>query len=532
MSYLRIAFCFAAAFVIGSNSYLPTTVHAYEALPNESDAKQLGLTVQWQASAEANRVGFGETSSVVWPHSRLRKQKVVVKVGDRTIEEIDANELVVEPATAQTVSTKGATAAKSSEPKRLGMDGARERAALTVKRYSRLGKTARTEEIDEPMIFLVSASNDGGVQALDAETGEQLWSSSVGRSKLPTFGPGVNDRFVALLNGNDLYVMDLLTGRMIGKRRVKDSPSAPPLPVDFLIYVPSSNGTMAAYEAENMEAEPITMRFTGALSASAVASIDQRYVAWNEKNNLQIAQAGRSFAQWNRLESAAPFRAPPQAIGDGFVSASMAGMVFRVNQKQANSLVWRENTAMQITRPLLASGGLVMAVADSGACLALDEATGEVQWRAETFDVERVLAVTQKQVYAQLRGSQLVALDRRTGRTVAIVNRRFASGVPNPINDRVYLRSITGSIVCLREFENDRPIPNPSRVVPTEIAKAKPSTPSTDPLADPAMTSDPSADPFNAPATPAPANAPMSDDPFGAPPSSSPPSNPADPFGG
>ncbi len=105
-----------------------------------------------------------------------------MKVGDRTIEEIDANELVVEPATAQTVSTKGATAAKSSEPKRLGMDGARERAALTVKRYSRLGKTARTEEIDEPMIFLVSASNDGGVQALDAETGEQLWSSSVGRS--------------------------------------------------------------------------------------------------------------------------------------------------------------------------------------------------------------------------------------------------------------------------------------------------------------------------------------------------------------
>ncbi len=512
---------------------------AFDNLPTETEADQLGLMVHWRATAGKARFGFGESNVVIWPHSRARKQILTIRVGNRIVEQIDASLISAELA-AESAKTKGSTPNTTG----LGLEKAREKAKTVVQRYVRLGRQATVEEIDQPLTYLVSSSRDGGVEARNAETGELYWSTSVGNSKLPTFGPGVNDSFVALSNGNELYVLDLATGLLLGKRRMVESASAIPRPVDYLIYVPGVGGTLTAYEASNLEAEPVTMRFTGTLTAQVVPSIDGRYVAWPEKNNMYVAQAGRRFSQWYRLESSSPLRGSPQATRNGFVIASTSGMVYRTSLAQRNSLMWKENLALQISRPLWVTDDLIMAISDNGTCVAMQEANdpvtnttiGKVKWIAETIGIQRILSVTKSRIYAQLNGGQLVAIDRATGKKIAMINRNFAEGLPNSVNDRILLQSETGSILCLREPEAIYPVINvvkpESKEEPKKVVQGDAVAGATDPFSAPAPDPTATADPFAAPA-PAVGSPVMSDDPFGTAPSPTPapPTDPANPFG-
>ncbi len=82
--------------------------------------------------------------------------------------------------------------------------------------YAVLGKKAEKVEVDRAVIYLATASKDGAVQMLDGETGEVIWATTVGDYRLPTIGPGLNDQYVAVINGNHLYICDVLTGRFAG----------------------------------------------------------------------------------------------------------------------------------------------------------------------------------------------------------------------------------------------------------------------------------------------------------------------------
>jgi PQQ-like domain len=513
---------------------------ANDALPTDKEVEQLGLVVHWRSTATKARVGFGESSVVVWPHTRNRKQILTIRVGNRIVEQIDANLVAEEAAASEPTKPKK----DSPTPTGMGLEKAREKAKTIVQRYVRLGKQAVVEEIDQPLTYLVSCSRDGGVEARNAESGELYWSTAVGNPRLPTFGPGVNDKYVAVTNGTDLYILDLANGLLIGKRRMTESASAIPRPVEHLVYVPGTGGTLTAYEASVPDAEPITMRFTGTLTAQVIPSADNRYVAWPEKNNMYVAQAGRRFSQWYRLEAGSPLRGSPQAMPNGFVIASTSGMIYRTNLNQRNSLVWRENLATQISRPLWVSDDMIMAIADNGTCIALVETSdpvtkatvGRLKWIADLIGVQRILSVTKTRIYVQLKGGQLVSLDRSTGKKVAMLSRQYAEGLPNPVNDRILLQTETGSIICLREPDAIYPVMNvvePSkRDDSAKVAQPDAVAGATDPFTAPSLDPSATADPFT---TPAPSSAPvMTDDPFGSTtpsPAPAPATDPANPFG-
>ncbi len=46
------------------------------------------------------------------------------------------------------------------------------------------------------------------VHALDAETGLKIWSVQIGRRNQMSYAPGVNDNFLAVINGSNLYVVE------------------------------------------------------------------------------------------------------------------------------------------------------------------------------------------------------------------------------------------------------------------------------------------------------------------------------------
>ncbi|MDZ4850947.1 MAG: PQQ-binding-like beta-propeller repeat protein [Pirellulaceae bacterium] len=498
--------------VLTTLTFVRTTC-AFDELPTAAEAEQLGLVIQWQSQTERTQTGSGETGMVLWPHTTMRKEIVTVRIGDRVVEEIDAN------ASERFVSSLKPNSIGDSKSSRIGIEAARKQADAIVARYARIGRTATIETIDQPVTFLVTASNDGAVQALNAETGVMFWSNAIGDFRLPSWGPGVNDRFVTITNGMYLYVLDLLNGRVVESTRLTESATTISQPIGSKIYVPGIAGSLIAYDGDNLKADTLSVRFTGTLAAPVIASNDGKYLAWPNGHHLYIAQTGVQFVLWSRLESTTTFRSMPQLTTNGFITVATDGIVYRVGLERKDSIVWRENLAVQLSRPPLVANGIVMVVSDTGDGYALDEAKGDVLWKSDLPDLERILAITAKKVYAQRKAGQLVAIDIKTGKTLANLRRPFAEGYFNRINDRVLLRTANGTVLCLREPDAVYPklnIAPYSEANATEVAK-KATDGSTGPSLDmesPAVGLD---SVFGTPATPSNDAGVMSDDPFNIP---------------
>jgi outer membrane protein assembly factor BamB len=505
-------------------------VFANDDLPTESEVQELGLTVHWQAQTERTQRGTGNAGIAIWSHTKIRNQIITIKVGDRIVERIDANDV-----DSTAMKKLVYQSANPSATKRLGIEAARQQADMIVARYAKLGKKAEKFEVDQAITYLVSVSNDGAVQALNGETGELLWSNAIGDFRLPTYGPGINDQFVTVVNGYDLFILDLVTGRTLGKRRLTESPSATPQPIGQLVYVPGIKGSLIAYQGDKLEAEPISVRFTDPLTAPVVASQDGKFLAWPNKNHLYLAQSGSQFKLWSRVETNSTFRSMPQLTEDGFLAVASSGMVYRISTKkeQTKSIVWRENLAAPVGSPPVVARGIAMIVSDIGDGYALDINTGDLLWRCSVPDLSRVLSITEKRVYAQRKAGQLVAIDRSNGKAVANLGRSFAQGVFNTVNDRVLLRSLSGSLICLREAEAIDPILNLATPNKTNLAATTPAIGPSAVASEPAIA--PAAnDPFSSgpPANDAPL--PASDDPFMTsppPPGPAAPADPQNPFG-
>ncbi len=97
------------------------------------------------------------------------------------------------------------------------------------------------------MVYMVAVTNDGHIHAMDAETGDLLWSTSVGRSDRPTRPAGLNDDFVAVINDDSLYVLRLSDGTTFNSRKLIGADANASLPVGPWVYVPGMSGTLFAY---------------------------------------------------------------------------------------------------------------------------------------------------------------------------------------------------------------------------------------------------------------------------------------------
>jgi len=442
-----------------------------DSLPTDEEAEKLGLVVRWRAQSQRSTIGTGKTGVVLCP-SKERLETISVKVGNREVERIDANQI-------DRVAVEKLVFAETRLDKlpKLGMEAARARANQTVKRFATLGRKAIVEEYSQPITYLITASRDGSVDGFDAESGKNLWSNSVGKPNLPTYGPGANDKYVAISNGNTLYVLETQTGKLVGQRYVKESLGAAPQPINSMVYCSTLSNAVLAFDAADVAASNVTSaRFSSGVPSPVILSKNQLFIAWPNKNFIYVAQAGRSISLWNRLVSQDPFIASPQITDDGYIAVSSTGMVYRINLSRTESIVWRTNLAAQCQKTPLVANGLILVAADSGALVAISEKDGELMWLAEESDVEQALSVTPTRIYVQRKAGQLATIDRATGKTIASVERPFALGLHNDVNDRIILYTDDGSMICLHEPDANYPKLN-HPLAPAEESETKASSP-------------------------------------------------------
>lgn len=399
----------------------------------ESAAEQCGLERVWFTQTRVLPVR-GETPYLRL-HVSLTKSQTIAQVTDEHGQKYNFSE--------RNLNTFG-------EP--LGVEGAKQAANEKVRLLKLNGVDATIDTQVVPDITLYISGSGGMVQAVDAETGRMLWSTPVGHSDYFTTSLAATDEFVALVNGQQLYLLSTDDGSVLDQRRVTGGvPAAGPAVLGKMVFIPTLSGQLHVYKfGPKAPHWPSVYRSKGVVHFPPTAV--GAFIMWpTDTGTITAIDPARAGAQF-RLQLDDPIAgplvyAPPRQI----MAVTQAGYLYSFDAV-TGGIMWRYSSGNMTAEPASVVNDTVFVVSREAGMRAVATATGQEKWWAR--DINHFIAATKDRVYASTRENVLTVLDAQTGKIVAEIPLRPKDrAFVNNQTDRLYIGTQTGLIQCLRPLD-------------------------------------------------------------------------------
>ncbi len=452
----RLRSILAVCVIAASSLILPeATVEA-----DQGDLASVGLTTFWEANVGGVPLANGPRSFVIWPHTSEKREYVTVRNGGRVIERINGSEIDLKAI--EEAITQGEKLAK---PPTIGLEGAKAKASKLVATYKTLGRTLEMEPHSQRLVYVISLASNGILETIDAETGGLIWKTEVGKSTLPMFGPGVSDEYVAVTNGNQLFVYELATGNAVMMRTLAFTPTSAPSVVLGKAIVPSVDGRLVSYDIKSKTIAPAILRSGIENRLGATISANHQFLAWPtgdklvlarmEKNGIEnsVKKADNIPRLWASASVSEKIVSPAVATQDGFLASSSNGTVMHCSLAREGTLLWKTRLAVPISQSPLVNKDLAFLVSEDGFLFALRISDGSDAWGHQPANIKNMIAVGKKNIYVKDARNTLVSIDLATGLESTRTNTILPSVVPNSISDRLFLVTSQGQVTCLRETD-------------------------------------------------------------------------------
>ncbi len=300
-----------------------------------------------------------------------------------------------------------------------------------------------------PIITLYATSR-GVVRAIDAETGRILWTTPVGQSDRPTTAATVNDQWVAVVNGQELYLLRAEDGNLVEQRRLHGGvPAAGPAIAGNAVCVPTLSGQLFTYSLGPKDPKWPVVYHAHGLVEFAPTAIGNRVLWPTDKGVITAIDTGRPGVTYRlQLEDAIAgplVYSPPSQL----LVVTDNGYLYSFDIK-TGGVKWRFSTGDQTAEPAAVVGDTVYLMSRDAGVYAVSTATGEAKWSAP--GARRFVAATKDKVYASTNTGVLMVLDINAGNVISQIpmsptDRMFA----NNQTDRIYIETRSGLIQCLHE---------------------------------------------------------------------------------
>ena len=499
MAYRFVSFCTAIALAF---CHLP--VHA------QFETKQLaqyGLTTHWRASIGGIGLRNGDASLTLWT-SQTGKSEVVsvlVKVPQRAIarqgqttslriKSLDADgksakfvklseadrlpegqEIevwnVLEQFKASDTDWNKLAGSSDAVVSKLGAAGARELAESVAKTYRALKREVEIVSETLDSTYLVAINRNGLLTSIDAETGSIYWQNQLPSYDLNTFGPGVSDEFVAVVNGNHLLVYGLEFGNLVSSQRMQFVPTGKAMVWKDRVLVPSAGGRVVSYSAIDPTAAPSVVRLGLENRKTLTQSSDSRFFGWITDSRLIVAKHDRLPKLWTSVNAETAVPGTAVAVDDGFLFVSEYGTMIRTNLTSNNSITWRRKFGIPTGSTPVVSKTHAAFVSQNGLLVAADLANGLDSWERPIGGMSKVMNVTANRLYAMDQAGKFSIIDVESGKVLGKIPSAGYSPLVNNINDRILLISNFGELICLREIDSETPVCTTTKVVDEAGAK-------------------------------------------------------------
>jgi outer membrane protein assembly factor BamB len=325
---------------------------------------------------------------------------------------------------------------------------------------------------------LTVLTSSGVVQELNALTGNTFWTAPIGNENYPSLGPAGNEKFVAVLNGSTLYVLDRKDGKPAIIRSVSGAPGAAPALSDNYVFIPLVNGRIEAYSLSNQKISPWYYQSFG--RAMVAPLVTPESIVWTTDAGYLYVGGSNKLGMRYRLETGAEIVAPPSYHQPYVFVASMEGELFAMHELTGLQR-WKYSCGFPVTRAAAGVGDRVFVTSGEPALHCLNATSGIGVWEAP--HVKQFAATSKDRVYAVNDLGEFVVLNAATGATLAkIRSDRPIHALVNDQTDRIYLVSAEGMVECLHEINLKEPIYHNPKPAPAKV-EAKPAGTSAPPSA-------------------------------------------------
>jgi outer membrane protein assembly factor BamB len=418
------------------------------------------------------------------------------------------------------------------------------RHGLTRAWYAQVGSpqvTGRIEYVNYVDGLLLVQSSLGVLTALDAETGRMLWETRVGTREGSSSEPAANSKYIVVLNGSTLFIIDRKDGGIVWKKQVTQAPGAGPAVTETHVFVPMVSGLVEGYDLEvGVRQTPWNYQSTGRVLTPPMTT--PLTVSWTTDNGyFYVADPAAAGIKY-RLEASGAIHARPAAWSPMLYATSIDGYVYAIEESKGK-IRWKEALGEPIYKQPVAVTGAVLVIGEFGGMYCLDPATGQIRWH--TPAIQQFVAASPTRIYAADDLGAIAIIDPVSGARLGTlpVSAVTAKHI-NTRSDRIYLVDGNCLVQCLHEpqltkpalhippvtVQEKRPLPPvkrgdaaadadaPGEAPPAEAPGADAATDNPfaptggEPAGDPPAAD--ASDPFAAPSDSAPADA---DDPFATP---------------
>lgn len=320
---------------------------------------------------------------------------------------------------------------------------------------------------------LYVVSDNGMVDAIDAETGRIAWRREVGVPNRLTLAPAANDQYVAIVNGTHLFLLNRADGSEEWQRTLDGSPGAGPALSETHVFVPMINGQMEGHKIHLGDLEtraPWSYHSEGRILIPPW--VTRRSVCWTTDQGYFYVSDTTELGIKFRLKTKAPIESRPAYWTPFYYACSLDGYIYAVDEAGGKP-AWKFSTGEPFSQPPVAIEGRVYVIPNSNALICLDAMTGRQKWLAP--GVRQFVAASPQRIYAEDRFGQLVVIDGSTGKRLSTVPTDTGSKkLLNALTDRIYMYSPGGTIQCLHEAALAEPahyVPPPPKPAPAATSK-------------------------------------------------------------
>lgn len=349
-------------------------------------------------------------------------------------------------------------------------------------------------KVTEELLF--ATSSQGLIHCLNAETGERLWTTTIGSLKRNVFPPAVTEDFVYVTSSNLLAQLDRENGRILWTKKLASVATSGPGANEDFVYVQTADHKISAIalhpseedkravwpNVHKFEPHPTTWFYDAGGPMVDPPIVLPELVAFATKEGVVHASALNERKLIYRFFTHSRQAAPLAHLDRFLYIATEEFDVFAIDLLNGNEL-WRFVAGYPVyAKPtpflddcfLVGEGAGLYCVANRD----VPESSirkGDLRWR--TPHMVRLIGVSKDFVYAANVNNDFVILSRDDGHLIArFRSPAFTISSDNQFTDRLYMSTKDGLIVCLHEKTHDAPFAHPQKVDEPEETKDKPKT--------------------------------------------------------
>jgi outer membrane protein assembly factor BamB len=324
---------------------------------------------------------------------------------------------------------------------------------------------------DEEVVIVQSRS--GLVTVFDAQSGVKLWDGRLARADQHSYPAVTNADTLFIVIGSTVYARDKFNGDELWALRLPSVPSTSPTVGNDRMYVGTLEGSVYAYDLEEVEQlqtegrlqqylyEATVWRYKTSSEIVAAPVADEKRVVFANKAGALYAVKpilrDLAFQFETDVAASAPLDIVSDAAGEDTIYYAAGDTNFYALRASNGTTRWLYVAGSAIREKPHPIGDSVFLVPLGAGMYDLSAATGRMRWWVPS--VRQFVAATPTRVYATDQAGDLAVIDRADGAVLGTLpTLNFPIRVPNERTDRMYLASTSGLVTCLREEGAELPI--------------------------------------------------------------------------